>query len=359
MFCIAGIDGDDRFFGKGSRVALMMGLRVLVSGLLGAVLLCGPAPLWADEAGLAPPKPTSPEVGTAISLPSTTGPIVTDLAITQAYQTWTAQITPAMTFTGGAFNRDWQRRSVGANLPTQKEQIDAAGNYKSLQVPVEIYYGLTPRMDVSVTIPFIQNWASEVGPPSQAANFGSLGDSSLQLRYRLLTGTPTATTVTGYFSVLFPSGHASRLEPKLVGIDQTGLGALAFTWGIDVFKYLPDVPILLYANIWYTNYADGNAGGARVYYPDQVKVNLAMEIPFRNSPSNRWAFLLEVLSNWDAGRMFGPRANQASSAIISALPALEFLPTSWLHLAAGVQVSLWGKNSLYGYTPTLALFLNF
>jgi hypothetical protein len=84
-----------------------------------------------------------------------------------------------------------------------------------------------------------------------------------------------------------------------------------------------------------------------------------MEVPFKNSPNNRWAFLLEVLSYWDAGRMFGPKVNQVSSAIVSVLPALEFLPASWFCLAAGVQVSLVGKNSLYGYTPTLALFLNF
>jgi hypothetical protein len=54
--------------------------------------------------------------------------------------------------------------------------------------------------------------------------------------------------------------------------------------------------------------------------------------------------LFELLSDWDAGRMFGPKANQASSATVSALPALEFLPISWFHLAADIQISLWGKT---------------
>jgi hypothetical protein len=330
-------------------------LKVLLSGLLSAVLLFGLAP-----AGMADPLVQQPTtVDSDISLPSTTTPIVTDSAITQSENTWSAQITPALTFTGGSFNSCWQRRSVGTDLPTRQQQIDAMGNYKSFQVPVQLYYGLTPRLDVSVTIPFVQNWAANVGPPSLAANFGSLGDSSVTLRYMFLNGSPTATKVTGYFSVLAPTGHARQLEPKLLDIDQTGIGAFSFTWGIDVFKYLPQVPILLYANIWYTNFTDGNVNGARIYYPDQVTVNFALEIPFKNSPSNRWAFLLEILSDWDAGRMFGPQANQASSATVSALPALEFLPTSWLHLAAGIQVSLLGKNALYGYTPMLALFLNF
>jgi hypothetical protein len=84
-----------------------------------------------------------------------------------------------------------------------------------------------------------------------------------------------------------------------------------------------------------------------------------MEVPLKKSPSNRWAFLLEVLSNWDAGRMFGPRANQAPLALVSVLPAVEFLPYSWFTLAAGVQVPLIGKNTTFNYAPTLALFFNF
>jgi len=172
----------------------------------------------------------------------------------------------------------WQRQGHGTGQPNTIREFGSTGDYKSLMVPTEIYYGLTPRMDVSVIVPFVQNWASNVGPLSRAANFGSLGDTSLQFRYRFLNGSPTATTVTGYFAVLFPTGHASPLEPKLLGIDQAGGGAFNFTWGFDVFKYLPKVPALLYANIWYTNWADGWVNGARVNYPDQITVNLAMEI---------------------------------------------------------------------------------
>ena len=162
-----------------------------------------------------------------VELPNTTGPIITDTALTQEYKTWAVQITPTLNLTGGVFNAHWQRRAAGSNQANTVRDIPAPGNYKSFLVPTEIYYGLTPRMDVSVTVPFEQNWAGNVGPASRAANFGGLGDTSLQLRYRLLNGSPTATTVTGYFSVLFPTGHASPLEPKFLSIDQTGLGAFA------------------------------------------------------------------------------------------------------------------------------------
>jgi len=333
-------------------------LKILFAAFLVFILLWVPAPAGASGAS-PPPTPTRPESGSEISLPNTTGPIVTDVALTQAFHTWCVQITPTAYFVEGVFNSNWQRRPVGALQRTRKQRVAAAGDYRSLEIPVQVFYGLGPRTDVSATLLFVQNWASNVGLASRAANFGSLGDSSLSLRYRFLDGKTTAPTVTGYLSVLFPTGHAGKLEPKLLGIDQTGNGAFAFTWGLDYFIYLPKGPILFYANVWYTHFADGRVDGQRVYYPDQITVNLAWELPLKNSPKNRWVFLLEVLSTWDAGRLIGPKANQSSTAIVSVLPALEFLPTSRFTMALGVQVDLIGKNTQYTYTPTLACFFNF
>jgi hypothetical protein len=102
----------------------------------------------------------------------------------------------------------------------------------------------------------------------------------------------------------------------------------------------------------------------RTYYPDQITADFAVELPFKQSPDNKWAFLkwaflLEVLSTWSAGRMIGHPLNRLSTAIVSALPALEYLPCKWLSLTAGVQVPICGKNTQYNYSPTLALFINF
>jgi hypothetical protein len=344
-------------------VKFMGAARRLLIGFLCVLLFWGMIPAHAQEnsSDTLVPKAPAAEAQKApeVEIPNTTGPIITDLAITQAVKTWTLQVTPTLNLTGGVFNSNWQRRSVGTNQANTVREIGARGDYKSLPVFGELYYGVTPRCDVSVTTSFVQNWASNVGPSSQAANFGSLQDSTVQLRYMLLNGGPTATTVTGYFSVLFPTGHASPLEPKLLGIDQTGGGAFSFTWGLDIFKYVPQVPILLYWNIWYTNFADGRVNGARVNYPDNLTLNFAMEVPLQKSTSNRWAFLLEVLSNWDAGRMFGPMANQAPLALVSVLPAMEFLPYKWFTLAAGVEVPLIGKNTTFNYAPTISFFFNF
>jgi hypothetical protein len=344
-------------------VNFMAVVRGLLLGFLCLFLFWGMLPAHAHESspGTSVKEDPEPALQEApeVQLPNTTGPIVTDLAITQAYKTWTLQVTPTLSLTGGVFNSNWQPRSVGVNLPSRVHEFNERGDYKSFLIPVQLYYGLAPRMDFSLSTSFEQNWASNVEPASQAANFGSIQDTSIQFRYRLLNGSPTATIVTGYFSVLFPTGHASPLEPKLLGIDQTGAGAFSFTWGLNFFKYVPQVPVLFYANLWYTNFLDGRVNGARVYYPDNITFNLAFEVPLNKSESNRWAFLLELLSNWDAGRMIGPTANQAPLALVSVLPAVEFLPYKWFTLAAGVQIPVIGKNTSFTYAPTLALFFNF
>jgi hypothetical protein len=292
-----------------------------------------------------------------VELPRTTGPIITDEAVTQPYKTWSAQLTPTLSFVGGDFSSSWRRLAVGANQPTQEQQIAARGDYKTLQIPIQLSYGLTSRTEVNFYIPFVQNWASDVGPAGQAANFGSLGDSSLTVKYMFLKGGPTDTTATGYVSVQFPSGHASPLSFKLLGIDQTGSGAYALTWGLDIFRYVP--PFLLYGNIFYTNYSAATVDGARTYYLDKITGNFALELPFKNSPTNNWVFLLEMLSTWDAGRLIGHQANQSPQALVSILPALEFLPTNWFQMALGVQVPLFGKNTQYTYTPTLSCWFSF
>jgi hypothetical protein len=331
---------------------------------------------WFSEAsatstGKFPPKPTPPRPSKSsvagklqrhhperlVTIPQTTGPIITDDAITQPYKTWSAQITPSFGFVGGVFSSSWKRREVGANQPTRPQQLAARGDYTSLQIPIQFYYGLAPKTEINLTIPFVQNWAANVGPASQAANFGSLGDSNLTAKHMFIKGEPTTTKVTGYFSVQLPTGHANPLEPKLLGLDQTGSGAYAWTYGIDIFKYLP--PCLLYGNVFYTNFGDATVNGVRTYYPDVVTGNIAVEIPLKNSPANKWVFLLEVLSTWSGGRMIGHKANQTPQAIISVLPGVEFLPADWFQLALGVEVSLLGKNTQYTYTPTLALFVSF
>ena len=76
-------------------------------------------------------------------------------------------------------------------------------------------------------------------------------------------------------------------------------------------------------------------------------------------PLRRLVFLLEFISKYDGGRIFGHRANQPAVALMSLLPALEFLAGDDWSFVAGVLVDLCGKNTSYNYTPNFSIFYTF
>ena len=55
----------------------------------------------------------------------------------------------------------------------------------------------------------------------------------------------------------------------------------------------------------------GNPFERRNHPRDFVTVNLAAEYPL----TKKWVALLELTSTWDAGRMFGPKANLQPTAL--------------------------------------------
>jgi len=303
-------------------------------------MLLGQASAWGEEVQSSPDAVLPERTDFHPTIPSTTGPIITDIALPQATGTASLQIIGLFAITGGNFNSSWQRVSAG-------------GDYLSLAVPVIFYYGIAPRMEIQFFTSYIQNWASNVGSASQSANFGGIGDSGLLLKYLFVQEQEKIPAVAGILIVGFPTGHHRHLNSRLLGIDQLGTGAYSFTVGMDIFKYVK--PLLLYGNIWYTGFTDATVGGQKVYYPDKIILNGAMEWPL----AKRWVFLLELVSTWDAGRLIGTRANQPATAIVSVLPALEFLPTTWFNLALGIQVDLVGKNTPYSCTPVVNVLVNF
>lgn len=77
-----------------------MTLKAFLRAILGVVLLFGLTAMVAAKSPSASTKLSHPEVSPADSLPNTTGPIVTDSGITQAYNTWSAQVTPGLSYIG-------------------------------------------------------------------------------------------------------------------------------------------------------------------------------------------------------------------------------------------------------------------
>ena len=239
-----------------------------------------------------------------------------------------------------------------------------------METVLQLNYGLWDDLQAFAVIPFIQNWAHSVNDPGpngeQSADFGGLGDVSLSLKYHLMAETRLVPTISYLLTVGFPNGHFRLLNPGRLGTDRIGNGAYAFTTGFNFSKLVQ--PLIFYANFWYTLHTDfttdaaatGRKGvGASVaganHSPDTVTINLAMEWPF----SGKWVALLEVFGYGDAGRLIGPQANQAPSARITILPAMEYMATPQLSMALGLEIDLAGKNANANYTPVVSLTYGF
>jgi hypothetical protein len=277
--------------------------------------------------------------------PATTGPIITDTTIPQALGTASLFMPGFFSATGANFSPGWRRVSPG-------------GDYRSLTAQMQLFYGLLPRTEVYVVVPYTHNWAANVDPPAPngqgRADFGGLGDVRFTGKYLLLDEQPHLPAVSGVLTATFPTGHHRRLNPGNLGTDQLGQGAFSFTPGLTFFKYAP--PVLLYANVLYTLSTGATVAGSRTYYPDQVRVNLAMEYPL---PGTRFVLLWELVSNFDAGRLIGPRANQSPQALVSTLPGLEFMVNKDFACVAGVLVDLAGKNTTCAVSPNFSVFYYF
>jgi Putative MetA-pathway of phenol degradation len=276
--------------------------------------------------------------------PATFGPIITDTAIPIEKGKFALQPTFALSLVTDTFNKDWRRVSAG-------------GNFQSFNMSWKFTYGLINNLEVYLVIPYIHNWASDVAEPGprgeRNSNFGGLGDVSFTLKYRLVEETETLPTVSAIFTPSFPTGHFRHLNPSRLGVDAIGGGSYIFTTGFNVSKYLK--PFILYGNLWYSMQTAYTSDEGRVYPRDFVTVNLAAEYPI----TKKWVALLELTSFWDAGRLFGLKANTPPGALVSILPGIEYMATDKFSLALGVNVDLAGKNTDANVTPILSMVYAF
>jgi hypothetical protein len=88
---------------------------------------------------------------------------------------------------------------------------------------------------------------------------------------------------------------------------------------------------------------------------EYLTVNLAAELPV----SKRWVLLFEVYSNWCWQNLNTIQGYQTPQTVIGVLPAIEFLATDKLALAAGCSFDLAGKNGVQKFTPMITAFYTF
>lgn len=269
-------------------------------------------------------------------IPATFGPLVTDTAIPIEKGHFAVQPTLGYSNVLDTFSPHWGRASAG-------------GDHQSFGMEWKFTYGLIENMEVFVVIPYAHNWAEEGGV---SANSGGLGDVNLTLKYRIVEETVCAPTVTVLFATDFPTGKFKDPNPGDLGTDLVGDGSYVFTAGFNVSKYV--APFVLYANVWYSMLTSYNDGGPQ-YPGDIVTVNLAAEYPI----VEKWVALLELTTYWSGGRLFGPDTNVDHDALVSIIPAIEYMATEQFSLALGLNVGLIGKNSDASIGPLFSVVYAF
>lgn len=276
--------------------------------------------------------------------PATFGPIITDTAVPIDKGRFAVQPTFGLSFVTHSFSPSWRRVSAG-------------GNFGSFGMDWKFTYGLLNNLEVFVVLPYVHNWAGSVDEPGpngeRSANYGNIGDINLTFKYRLVEETATKPTVTALFATDFPTGRFKRVNPTRLGTDVTGGGAYVFTTGLNLQKYVK--PFIFYGNLWYSMATAFTGDEGRQYPRDFVTVNLAGEYPL----TKKWVALFELTSFWDAGRLFGHKANTAPGALLSFLPGIEYMATEKFSLALGVNVDLVGKNGDAAVTPLLSMVYAF
>ena len=288
-----------------------------------------------------PPEGAKPEEKKE-EAPTTGGPMICDSCLPIEAGHFSVTAMWALSFYPGVFSPNWRT-------------VSAKGDFHTFFMPVKLTYGPTKDLEMYIIVPFINNWASNVdlgiaGPNGErSASYAGIGDLTFMAKYNLLAETdyrPAVTAVAGLASI--PTGHASHLNPTFLAQDAVGTGAVTFTTGINLFKWIK--PFMIYSNIWlnspvniYPNRPDN------VRSREYVTFNLAAELPL----SKRFVALLEMYSNWTWNNLSTPQGYQTPQTVLGVLPALEFLATEKLSLSAGASLDLVGKNGVKKYTPML------
>lgn len=345
---------------KVKRLLLKKVVTWLMVGCLGGWLLPvtpvmaqGPATPMLEKPAAPEEKAAAPAEEKKEEAPTTCGPLISDTCLPIETYHASMQVWWALSLYPGVFSNNWRTTS-------------AKGNFHTFFMPVKFTYGPTKDTEMYIIIPFVHNWVNNVNPEiagpngERSAGYSGIGDITLIGKYNLLPEgdiMPAVTAVGGFASI--PTGHASHLNPGLLGQDAIGTGALTFTTGVNLYKWLK--PFLLYSNIWLNSPVNiykstVTAVPEPVRSREYVTFNLAAELPL----SKKFVALLEMYSTWAWSNLITtPQGYQSPQTLVGVLPGLEFLATEKLSFAAGASIDLAGKNGVKKYTPMLTALYSF
>ncbi len=286
--------------------------------------------------------------------PTTAGCIMTDSTIPVDTGHVSVAAMWALSFYPGTLNQSWRTISIH-------------GNFYTFYMPVKVTYGLMKNTEVYLIAPFINNWVTHADQSisvngKTSASYAGIGDLTLMGKYLLGQEgevTPAVSAVAGFGSI--PTGHASHLNPRFMGVDAIGTGSLTFSTGVNLYKWVK--PFLLYSNVWINSPINLYKVHATDVPPpvrsrEYITFNLAAEYPV----NRKFVLLLEMYSTWTWQNLLPFQATQGyqtPETILGLMPGIEFLATDKLSLVAGASLDIMGKNNPKKFTPMLMATYNF
>ena len=225
-------------------------------------------------------------------------------------------------------------------------------------MPVKLTYGVAKDMEVYIVAPFVNYWVNHADQSisvngNNSANYTGIGDLTLMGKYLLCPEgevMPAVSAVAGFGSI--PTGHASHLNPRFMGVDAIGTGALTLSTGVNLYKWVK--PFLLYSNVWVNSPINLYKMTATASRSRCVPGRTSCSTWQRNIPSAASLSYLEMYSTWTWSNLLPFQATQGyqtPQSLLGLMPGIEFLATDKLSLEAGASLDVLGKNGVKKLPP--------
>jgi hypothetical protein len=288
------------------------------------------------------------------------GPMITGGA-SNLYQgdfSWTP-LTPLFTKFYGIWDHHRKSQTI-----TDRYSLNLSSSYQ---------VGITDWLDFTLTFQGVLNWEKN-------KHSGGFGDLTAGIGIPLLYEGLYQPAMRLVINQTFPTGRYQRLNPKLLGLDATGLGAYQTQFGLRVSKII----------LWWTKHPINLRGAYSVGVPTSVHVrgfnsyggahgtkgtlstaaNQEADLAFELSLTRHWVLAFDLVYNWGAHIHFegfpgrgetlfdegldpedslrfdfsAPVVGVGSNDQLSMAPAIEYNPNEHISFLTGVWFNVYGRN---------------
>lgn len=246
-------------------------------------------------------------------------------------------------------------------------------NRYSMNLSSTYQVGITNWLDFTLTIQGMVNWEKN-------KTSGGFGDVLVGIGIPLMYEGLHQPAMRIVINQTFPSGKYQNLNPDLLGLDSTGLGAYQTQFGFRISKillfqtkhpiqlraaYSVNVPTSVHVENL-NSYGGANGTDGTLSTAVSQEADLACEI----SLSRHWVFALDLVYNWAAHTAFTgfpgygnaifdegedpedslrfnfapPAVGVGSNDQLSLAPAIEYNPSEYITFLTGVWFNVYGRN---------------